>query len=186
MDKPMIPPDRFKLVEVPPETDPKSRLNPELVTPDMVVHVPAAMVPITGVIQKERVLLGTAMSEVIIAFLKDGVKNTNTRRFFRRHLENANAVFAVADVQDLTRVHVVNFRARLLADGRSKSVHKQALVAARCFLRWVHRATGLPLFREQVLNTLLCLPSKVLSVKLKRKPRPEKGRRLKLVGGFDL
>jgi len=50
MDKPTIPPDGFKLVEVPPEFDPKPRPNPQLVTPDRTAKMSAAMVPITGVI----------------------------------------------------------------------------------------------------------------------------------------
>ena len=50
MDKPTIPPDASKHIEVGPEFDPKPRPKPTRVTPEVVDHLPAAMVPITGVI----------------------------------------------------------------------------------------------------------------------------------------
>jgi site-specific recombinase XerD len=165
MNKRMIPPDGFKLVEVPPESDPKSRLNPELVTPDMVVHVPAAMVPITGVISTPTPSTGVPImpetipvNRVIAAFLSGGIDSTDTRRAYRRHLHDAFALLDVDDVRDLTGERLAGYRAQLLADGRGPATHAQALAAVRAFLRWVSGTFHLRQFDSEVLRATLWAP----------------------------
>jgi site-specific recombinase XerD len=158
MDKPMIPPDGFKLVEVPPEVGPKPRPNPELVTPDMVVHVPAAMVPITGVISTEGVATTILPMVAIEGFLTADVDSPNTRRAYRRHLDDAFAFFDVVDVRELNGQRLAAYRAHLLADGRRASTHSQALAALRAFLRWMNGSFDLRQFDDRVLRVTLRAP----------------------------
>lgn len=158
MDKLMIPPDGFKLVEVPPESDPKSRPNPELVTPDMVVHVPAAMVPITGVISTEGVAKTILPMAAIEGFLTADVDSPNTRRAYQRHLNDAFAFFDVVDVRELNGQRLAAYRAHLLADSRRASTHSQALAALRAFLRWMNGAFDLRQFDDRVLRVTLRAP----------------------------
>lgn len=165
MDKPTIPPDEFKLVEVGPEFDPKPRPKPTGVTPEVVAHVPAAMVPITRVISTTTPSAGVQImpeaipvNRVIAAFLSGGIDSADTRRAYRRHLHDAFALLEVDDVRELTGERLAGYRAQLLADGRGVATHAQALAAVRAFLRWVGGTFHLRLFDSEVLRATLRAP----------------------------
>ncbi len=165
MDKPTIPPDQSKVIICPPEAAPKVRPTPQLVTPSAVVHLPASMVPITGVISTTTPSAGVQImpeailvNRVIAAFLRGGIDSTDTRRAYRRHLYDAFALLDVDDVRDLTGERLVGYRAQLLADGRGAATHAQALAAVRAFLRWVGGAFHLRLFDSEVLRSTLRAP----------------------------
>lgn len=152
------PPDDHRLLEVSPEAPRKARLNPELVTPDMVVHVPAAMVPITGVISTEGVATTIPFMNAVEGFLSADVDSPNTRRAYRRHLTDASAFFEVVDVRELNGQRLAAYRAQLLADGRRASTHSQALAALRAFLRWMNGTFDLRQFDDRVLRATLRAP----------------------------
>lgn len=165
MDKPTIPPDAFKVVEVGPEIDPKPRPNPQIVRPDRTAQIPAAMVPITGVISTTTPSAGVQImpeaipvNRVIAAFLRGGIDSTDTRRAYRRHLNDAFALLEVDDVRELTGERLAGYRAQLLADGRGPATHAQALAAVRAFLRWVGGTFHLRLFDSEVLRATLRAP----------------------------
>jgi integrase/recombinase XerC len=165
MDKPTIPPDASKHVEVGPEFDPKPRPKPTRVTPEVVAHLPAAMVPITGVISTTTPSAGVQImpeailvNRVIAAFLRGGIDSTDTRRAYRRHLHDAVALLEVDDVRELTGERLAGYRAQLLADGRGPATHAQALAAVRAFLRWVGGTFHLRLFDSEVLRATLRAP----------------------------
>jgi len=162
MDKPTIPPDESKLVEVGPEFDPKPRPKPTRVTPEVVVHVPAAMVPITRVISTTTPAAGAQIipeaipvPRVIASFLSGGIDSTDTRRAYRRHLHDAFALLEVEDVRELTGERLAGYRAQLLADGRGAATHAQALAAVRAFLRWVGGTFHIRQFDSEVLRATL-------------------------------
>jgi site-specific recombinase XerD len=158
MDKPTIPPDVSKLVEVGPEFDPKPRPKPTRVTPEVVAHLPAAMVPITGVISTEGVATTIPFMKAVEGFLSADVDSPNTRRAYRRHLTDAFAFFDVVDVRELNGQRLAAYRARLLADGRRASSHSQALAAIRAFLKWMNGTFDLRQFDDRVLRATLRAP----------------------------
>ncbi|WP_243325162.1 tyrosine-type recombinase/integrase [Geothrix sp. SG200] len=159
------PPDDHRLVEVNPEVPRKVRPDPDLVTPDLVVRMPAAKVPITRVISTTtspagiQVIPGaTPVQMVIASFISGGLDSEDTRRAYRRHLHDAVAILGVEDVRDLTGARLAGYRARLLADGRGPATHAQALAAVRAFLRWVGGVFHLRQFDGEVLRATLRAP----------------------------
>lgn len=186
MDKPMIPPDGIKLVEVPPESAPKSRLSPELVIPDKVVHVPAAMVPITGVISTTPSTpagvgagMWVSVERAIDAFLAGGVDSLHTRRAYGRHLRDAFALLGIDDIRDLTGEHLAAYRAHLLEDGRGPSTKTQALAAMRKFLRWASATRTTRRFDREVLQATLKSPRAQVINPYTVLTEPEVGRLIK-------
>jgi site-specific recombinase XerD len=116
------------------------------------------MVPITGVISTEGVVTIILPMVAIEGFLTADVDSPNTRRAYRRHLNDAFAFFDVVDVRELNGQRLAAYRAHLLSDGRRASTHSQALAALRAFLRWMNGAFDLRQFDDRVLRVTLRAP----------------------------
>lgn len=74
--------------------------------------------------------------EVVEAFLASASINKRTARGYRQHLVAGMGSMCIEKLADLEPVHLMNYRAEIMADRRSASVHSKAMISLRSFLEW--------------------------------------------------
>ena len=79
---------------------------------------------------------GATWGVVVAAYLATDIQSEGTRRAYARHLRNAQALFGVTYVSELTGEDLNDFKAMVVASGLAPASQSQALSALRSFLLW--------------------------------------------------
>jgi len=92
------------------------------------------------------------------AFLASAVDSKHTRRAYRRHILDAFQGMGGVRLAELHPNHLVNYRQKLMDDGRGPATHAQALSGLRSYLTWCADLGGLP-FPLRMAERILRVPS---------------------------
>ena len=79
---------------------------------------------------------GATWGVVVAAYLATDIQNAGTRRAYARHLRNAEALFGITYLSELTGDDLNDFKAAVVASGLAPASEAQALSALRSFLLW--------------------------------------------------
>ena len=79
---------------------------------------------------------GATWGVVVAAYLATDIQNAGTRRAYARHLGNAEALFGITYMSELTGDDLNDFKAAVVASGLAPASQAQALSALRSFLLW--------------------------------------------------
>jgi site-specific recombinase XerD len=109
--------------------------------------------------------------DVINAFLASAGINKRTARGYRQHLIAGMGAMCIEKLAELEPVHLMNYRAEIMADSRTTSVHSKALIALRSFLEWGAALRGhtIPMDQAKYLlkvpKTVVITPHEILTDK---------------------
>ena len=109
--------------------------------------------------------------DVVEAFLNSADINKRTARGYRQHLTAGMGAMCIEKLADLEPIHLVNYRAEIMADSRTASVHSKALISLRSFLKWssAMRGHAIPIdqaeFLLKVPKTVVITPHQIMTDK---------------------